>query len=72
MYLKLSLYAKSQHDHQVDSEVYPCQVRYNCYLIEILRFDCKDERGYHIREVKHHRSRDCLSPLEYIFKFHLL
>jgi len=71
MHLKLSTYAEGQHDDQVDKEVDPCQVRYNRYLIKIVRFDSKDERGYHKREVKQHRTRDCLRALEYIFKFHL-
>jgi hypothetical protein len=71
MHLKLSINAKGQHDDQVDGEVNPCQLRYHRNLIKIVRIDSKDERGYHKREVKQHRTRDCLRPLEYIFKFHL-
>ena len=71
MHLKLSKNAKGQNDDRVDSEVYPCQLRYHRYLIKIVRIVSKDERGSHKREVKQHRTRDCLRPLEYIFKFHL-
>ena len=72
MHLKLSTYAESKHNYQVDSEVYPCQFRYDRNLIKRSRVESENERDYHEREVEQHRTRHCLRPLEYIFKFHFI